>query len=89
MVGGWFSPACVAGLCFLLLSQVTSLVQLYGLRFCIGPAFTAMAHIPVNVTLSRWFIKKRGRASGFALIGAALGGLVFTPLTASLVESLG
>ena len=48
-----------------------------------------MAHIPVNVTLSRWFIKKRGRASGFALIGAALGGLVFTPLTASLVESLG
>ena len=65
------------------------MVQLYGLRFCIGPAFTAMAHIPVNVTLSRWFVKKRGRASGFALIGAALGGLVFTPLTASLVESLG
>ena len=81
--------AFVSGLCFLLSSQVNSLVQLYGLRFCVGLAFTAMAHIPVNVTLSRWFIKKRGRASGFALIGAALGGLVFTPLTAALVESLG
>ena len=81
--------AFVAGLCCLLLSQVTSLVQLYGLRFCVGLAFTAMAHIPVNVALSRWFITKRGRASGFALVGSALGGLVFTPLTASLVESLG
>lgn len=79
----------VSGLCCLLLSQVTSLAQLYGLRFCVGLAFTAMAHIPVNMTLSRWFIKKRGRASGIALVGSALGGLVFTPLAASLVESLG
>lgn len=48
-----------------------------------------MAHIPVNVTLYRWFVKNVAEPSGFALIGAALGGLVFTPLTASLVESLG
>ena len=81
--------ASLLGLCIMLLSQVTSLVQLYALRFGVGLAFTAIAHIPVNVTLSRWFVKKRGQASGFALIGAALGGLMFTPLTASLVETLG
>ena len=81
--------ASALGLCIMLLSQVTSLVQLYALRFGVGLAFTAMAHIPVNVTLSRWFVKKRGQASGFALIGAALGGLIFTPLTALLVETLG
>lgn len=81
--------ASLLGLCILLLSQVTSLVQLYALRFGAGLAFTAMAHIPVNVTISRWFVQKRGQASGFALIGAALGGLIFTPLTAWLVETLG
>lgn len=81
--------ALVVGLCLMLLARLTTLWQLYALRLCVGVAFTALAHIPVNVTLSRWFVRKRGRAMGIAMIGSSVGGLVLTPLVAFSVDSLG
>jgi len=81
--------ALVVGLCLMLLACLTSLWQLYALRLGVGVAFTALAHIPVNVTISRWFVRKRGRAMGIAMIGSSVGGLVLTPVVASSVDSLG
>ncbi len=81
--------ALVVGLCLMLLARLTSLWQLYALRLGVGVAFTALAHIPVNVTISRWFVRKRGRAMGIAMIGSSVGGLVLTPVVASSVDSLG
>ena len=81
--------ALVVGLCLMLLARLTSLWQLYVLRLGVGVAFTALAHIPVNVTISRWFVRKRGRAMGIAMIGSSVGGLVLTPVVASSVDSLG
>ena len=37
------------------------------------------------VTVSKWFIRKRGRAMAFVTIGVSLGGLVITPLATYLV----
>ena len=68
---GVMIPAAVLmGLCLMLLSQLTALWQLYVLRLGVGVGFTALAHVPVNITISRWFARKRGRAMGTAMIGA-------------------
>ena len=83
-------PAAVlVGLCLMLLSYMTALWQLYLLRLGVGVGFTALAHVPVNITISHWFIRKRGRAMGAAMIGAPVGGLIMTPLASSFVECVG
>ena len=83
-------PAAVLlGLCLMLLSQMTALWQLYVLRLGVGVGFTALAHVPVNIVISRWFTRKRGRAMGTAMIGAPVGGLLMTPFASSCVEWAG
>ena len=80
-------PAAVLlGLCLMLLSQMTVLWQLYVLRLGVGVGFTALAHVPVNIVISRWFARKRGRAMGTAMIGAPVGGLLMTPFASSCIE---
>ena len=80
-------PAAVLlGLCLMLLSQMTALWQLYVLRLGVGVGFTALAHVPVNIVISRWFARKRGRAMGTAMIGAPVGGLLMTPFASSCIE---
>ncbi len=80
-------PAAVlVGLCLMLLSQMTALWQLYLLRLGAGLGFTALAHVPVNIIISRWFARKRGRAMGMAMIGAPVGGLLMTPFASSCIE---
>ncbi len=83
-------PAAVlVGLCLMLLSQLTALWQLYLLRLGVGVGFTALAHVPVNIAISRWFTRKRGRAMGTAMIGAPVGGLLMTPFASSCIEWVG
>ena len=83
-------PAAVlVGLCLMLLSQLTALWQLYLLRLGVGVGFTALAHVPVNIAISRWFRRKRGRAMGTAMIGGPVGGLLMTPFASSCVEWVG
>ena len=81
--------AVISGLTLILLSWVTQMWQFYALRFLMGFGFVALVHIPVSITVFRWFVKKRGQALAMALIGMPLGGLVFTPVTAFLIERLG
>ena len=41
----------------------------------------------VGKVISQWFVAKRGRAMGVALVGAGGGGLVLVPLTGFLIET--
>lgn len=77
------------GLCLILLAGTTKLWHLYALRFGIGLGFTSLAHVPVNIVISRWFVEKRGQAMGVAMIGAPIGGLIMTPVISVLVETVG
>ena len=81
--------AILAGLSLILLAWLTRMWQFYALRLLMGFGFVALAHVPVSVTVFRWFVKKRGQALAIALIGMRLGGLIFTPLAALLIERLG
>ena len=86
MAGG----ALMAGTGFVLLSQVGSFWQFLALRWAliaIGGVF--MCHMVVSVTISRWFVRRRGRAIAIASLGQGFS-KVFIPLvTASLFVWIG
>jgi MFS family permease len=86
MAGG----ALVAGAGFMLLSQVSSYWQFLFLRWTfitIGGVF--MCHMVVSVTISRWFVRRRGRAIAIASLGQGLSKVCIPPLTALLFVWLG
>jgi MFS family permease len=79
MAGG----ALVAGAGFVMLSQVSSYWQFLALRWTlitIGGVF--MCHMVVSVTVSRWFVRRRGRAIAIASLGQGLS-KVFIPIVAA------
>jgi MFS family permease len=73
-----------------LLSQVTAFWQFLLLRWAfvtIGGVF--MCHMVVSVTISRWFVRKRGRAIAIASLGQGLSKVFIPVVTASLFVWLG
>lgn len=80
----------VLGASFMLLSTVHSLVQYYVLMaLLVSLGSTALGPIPGNSAVAGWFIRRRGRAFGFATAGLSMGGVVFVPLAQALIEHRG
>ncbi|MFC1951726.1 MFS transporter [Chloroflexota bacterium] len=70
------------GLGYLLMSQVSSIWQLYlffGVTIGIG---MSGVDVPILSTVARWFVKKRGAATGIAKAGAGIG-IFIMPLLAN------
>jgi len=86
MAGG----ALVAGAGFILLSQVSSYWQFLALRWTfitMGSVF--MCHMVVSVTISRWFVRRRGRAIAIASLGQGLSKVFIPVVTATLFVWVG
>ena len=78
-IGGFF-----LGLGFLLMSQITSVWQIYlfyGL--IVGIGMGSMEVVPLS-TVARWFVKKRGTMTGILKVGTGLG-ILALPLMAGLL----
>jgi MFS family permease len=58
----------------------------YGLGVGLG---VGCAYVPAVGAVQRWFIRRRGLASGLAVSGIGVGTLVMPPLASLLIESLG
>ncbi len=77
------------GIGFLLMSQVSSLWQIY-LIWGIFMGFGNACHfVPITSTIPRWFKKRRGVAVGISVAGIGLGGIISAPLTQWLISSYG
>ena len=90
--GRWLMAigALLAGAGFLLLSQVGEFWRFLLLRWglvSIGGAF--MCSMVVTVTISRWFVRKRGRAIAIASLGQGIAKVGIPLLAASLFVWLG
>ena len=90
--GRWLiaGGAMLAGLGFLLVSQVGAFWQFLLLRWlfvAIGGVF--MCQMVVSVTLSRWFVRKRGRAIAIASMGQGLAKVCIPVATAALFAWVG
>jgi len=75
---------------YLLLSRAAALPWLY---LCMaGPialGSTCVGALPSNSAVARWFVRKRGRALGFATAGISAGGIVFAPASQYLIDHVG
>jgi MFS transporter, OFA family, oxalate/formate antiporter len=78
--------ALIDGIALLLLSTVRSLTAFYLLYFILGVGLGGIGPTTVGKVISQWFVAKRGRAMGIALIGAGAGGLVLVPFTGFIIE---
>jgi MFS family permease len=77
--------AVVAGIGFLLMSEVSKFWQFVALRWLfITVGGVLMCNLVVNVTIARWFVRKRGRAMGIAATGLGISKIGIPLLTASL-----
>ena len=80
----------IAALSLLLAAQVTELWQwvlVRGLAVALGTALAG--GLVVNVSMSKWFVERRGRAIGFAAMGISLSGMVIPPVLTALVDGVG
>jgi MFS transporter, OFA family, oxalate/formate antiporter len=58
----------------------------YGVGVGVG---VGCAYVPVLGAVQRWFVRRRGFASGLAVSGIGVGTLVMPPLASSLIEAVG
>ncbi len=81
--------AAVLSASFVLLGQITTIYQLYVLFLGIGIGMAATTIIPCQTLVSRWFERRRGRAMGIVTVANGLGGIVWMPVSNSLIEAKG
>jgi MFS family permease len=77
------------GICYLLLSRVTTLWQFQLTYALVGGIGMSTLTVPVMVTISRWYVKKRGLMIGIVQAGGGAGGLLFSPLAGYLILTFG
>lgn len=78
----------LVGLGFLLMSQLTSLWQLY-LFYGLVAIGTAGNIVPLLSTVARWFVKRRGLMTGIYLASVGLGIIIMPPLVTQLISNYG
>ena len=79
--------AVIAGLGYMLLSKMNSLVMLYVLfGVVIAFGYNAGFSHAATAAVANWFIKKRGRALGLYTLGAGVGGATIVPLIGWLIS---
>ncbi len=85
-----FVGGILSGGALIMFSQVHNLWEFYLIRGVAQTAGNAMlGNLVVNVTLSRWFVARRGMAVAIASAGVSLGGVVMAPLAAWWVGAYG
>lgn len=75
------------GLGILLTSRLSSIWQLYLFFGFIAGMGMGAAFVPPIVTVTRWFVKKRGLALGIVAAGTGLGAIIFPPLSSYLIST--
>ncbi|MGQ9425356.1 MFS transporter [Gilvimarinus sp. F26214L] len=81
--------AVVSGISLTALARVDSLLELCLVYICFGAGFSASGILPGTTLVARWFQRKRAMALSVASTGLSLGGIVITPASAALMESVG
>jgi MFS family permease len=79
----------ITGISYLLTSQVDSIWLLYAFQGAMLGTGISTIVVPLNVTLSRWFIKRRALVTGIVLAGTGIGSFIVPPLAEWLISEYG
>ena len=85
LVGG----SAVFGLGLWALNWIDSITQLFLIYMVMAVGFCSTSLVPINMLITRWFIKKRGLAMSIANTGLSVGGVLLVPLATYLIIHLG
>ncbi len=85
LVGG----SAVFGLGLWALNWIDSIPQLFLIYTIMSVGFCSTSLVPINMLITRWFIRKRGLAMSIANTGLSVGGVVLVPLATYLIIHLG
>jgi MFS family permease len=81
--------AVVSGLSLVLLGRVSEVWHVYLAYALFGAGFAASSLIPGTTLVTRWFARRRSVALSVASTGLSAGGVLITPLMATLVRDEG
>jgi MFS family permease len=73
---------------FVFFSMMLALWQYYLVCIVLAIGWTFAGSIPTTHSVSDWFEKKRGMATGIMMVGVGLGGFSIAPLTRRLIDVL-
>jgi sugar phosphate permease len=76
--------AAGAGAAFILVSFTHALWFFYLAYALLSITTTGIGFIPVSRLLTRWFVRRRGTAIGFTMVGISAGGFVMSPVVGML-----
>jgi sugar phosphate permease len=78
-----------AGACYILVSLTRSLGYFYTVYAFLALMSCGMGVLPVSSLLAKWFEKRRGTATGLAMVGISAGGLILAPVMGKITMILG
>lgn len=76
--------AALTGAAFILVSFTNSLLYFYFAYAVLSVGTVGIGWIPISSILARWFIRRRGTAIGFTMVGISAGGFFISPLVGEL-----
>jgi sugar phosphate permease len=79
----------MAGVALMGLGTMSSLSMFYFFYFFNALGYVCGGPLPVQVLLSRWFVKSRGKAMGFAYLGIGVGGASVPWISHAFVQHFG
>ncbi|KAI8324850.1 MFS general substrate transporter [Martensiomyces pterosporus] len=100
MLAGWMAEVwsyrklCFIGVVFMAAGQLVASFCREPWQFCLTQGIIfgfggGLVFSPTSTAPARWFTKRRGLATGIAVAGVGVGGLVIAPLTEFLVRRAG
>jgi MFS family permease len=81
--------ACGATLALATIGLLHQPWQLFAFYIVFGLCYGGCGLVPTTAIVARWFTARRAMAMSVASTGLSLGGIVFTPASAYLIQSLG
>jgi MFS family permease len=80
----------IAGAVPLTVSRIDQVWQFYLVYGVIGAlGMVGFGGLVTNALISKWFVRRRGRAMGIAAMGISISGMVFVPLSHALISRFG
>ncbi len=71
----------------LIYSRIGSAAHMYGIHILFAVVLATCGIVMAVILVSRWFVKRRGTATGIAMVGTSMGGALFPTLGAAFVAA--